>query len=163
MSGILLAQQHSMEGKASMEQKKFAEPKHSIEQKLQLVQQVRARYHENQYDLSNRERLLYGRTSYAPDGTGKAYAFGNAGQNSYRENYGGGYEDDPYPGESPFSLFRLRFLMALLLLAGMIFMDKNDIKVAGITTETIYEMISADYEDKIEDWVETFSSSEQNT
>ena len=32
----------------------------NVEQKLQLVQQVRSRYQENRYDLSNRERILYG-------------------------------------------------------------------------------------------------------
>ena len=38
----------------------------TTEQKLQLVQQVRSRYHEDQYDMSNRERLLYGRSSILP-------------------------------------------------------------------------------------------------
>ena len=38
----------------------------TMDQKLQLVQQVRARYHEDQFDLSNRERILYGRSDITP-------------------------------------------------------------------------------------------------
>ena len=60
-------------------------------------------------------------------------------------------------GNSPFAFLRLRFLVAALLLAAVIIMDKNGLDVAGITTEKIYEMISADYEEKIEEWVETMS------
>lgn len=110
----------------------------TMEQKLQLIRQVRSRYHENQYDLSDREQLLYGRPSY------KDYD---------------GYKDDSEgsapPG--PVSSFRLRFLAALLLLVLFILMDRNDRDVAGITTEKIYEMISADYEDEITEWMETMS------
>ena len=34
----------------------------SVEQKLELVQQVRSQYYRNQSDLMNREQILYGRT-----------------------------------------------------------------------------------------------------
>lgn len=123
----------------------------SMEQKLQLIRQVRSRYHEDRYDLSNRERLLYGRSGLLPED---------------RAEYPAPYEDDPYrdpygdislSGNSPFSFLRLRFLIAALLMAAVIIMDKNGMDVAGITTEKIYEMISADYEEKIEEWVETMS------
>ena len=42
----------------------------TMEQKLRLVQQVRSRYQEDQYDLSQRERILYGRTGVGLRGTG---------------------------------------------------------------------------------------------
>lgn len=37
-------------------------------------------------------------------------------------------------------------------------MDKNDMTVAGITSEKIYEVISADYEEVLETWVEGLSA-----
>lgn len=131
----------------------------TTEQKLKLVQQVRSRYDENRYDLSNRERLLYGRTSLTPDSREQYAAEPGSGSRSMRGDYGydGGYgESLPY-GERTVSFFRLRFLLAALLLAAVIVMDKNGIDVAGITSEKIYEMISADYEEKIELWVEAMS------
>ncbi len=39
----------------------------------------------------------------------------------------------------------------------MIVMDKNNISVAGITTEQIFQAISADYEEMVEDWAEAIS------
>lgn len=120
----------------------------TMEQKLQLVQQVRSRYHENQSDLSSRERILYGKTGAAP---------GRAGYPPpYEDTYGNSF-DGSIPEDSPFTFFRLRFLLAMVLLALVILMDKNDIDVAGISSEKIFEMISADYESKIEEWVEAMS------
>lgn len=115
------------------------------EQKLQLVQQVRSRYHENQYDMSNRERILYGKPNlplYDRTGSSDRYEM-----------------EQDYFGDKPFSLFRLRLIAAFLLLAAVIIMDRNNLNLAGITAEKIYEVISADYEDKIEEFVETFSLS----
>ncbi len=119
----------------------------TMEQKLRLVQQVRSRYQEDQYDLSNRERILYGRSVVHPE----------------RPGYGS-YYDDPYqegslPGEGEVSSFRLRFFLAMFLVMLVIVMDVNGIAVAGITSEKIYEVISADYEEVLETWVEAISSS----
>ena len=41
----------------------------------------------------------------------------------------------------------------------VIVMDTNGMTVAGITSEKIYEVISADYEEVLETWVETVSQS----
>lgn len=113
------------------------------DRKLQLVQQVRSRYHENQYDMSNRERIMYGRTSVfdRPD-----------------------YDDDMLPEyeDGALSSFKLRFFIALVLFGIVIFMDRSHTAIGGITSEKLFGMISADYEDKIEDWVETLSDSTQN-
>ena len=116
----------------------------STEQKLQLVQQVRSRYHENRYDLSNRERILYGRTSMEQESMEQAYP--------YREPYGERNPVDVQP-----SSFKLRVWIALFLVTAVIVMDRNGTKVAGITAEKIFQMISADYEEVIETWVETIS------
>ncbi len=94
----------------------------TVEQKLQLVQQIRSRYSENQYDIRNRERILY--------------------------------EQDYTGQDAPGFRLRLRFLLAGLFFAALVAMDKSHIKVAGITAEMVQRVISADYGEKIDVWVE---------
>lgn len=110
----------------------------NTEQKLRLVQQVRSRYHENQYDLSNRERILYGKSFV-------------------RESPGSMPQEEPEPDPRPFSSLKLRLVVALLLGAAVISMDRNNIKIAGITSEQIYQVISADFEENIEKMVAAMS------
>lgn len=104
------------------------------EKKLRLLKQIRSRYHEDQYDLSNRERILYGRSSHRAD------------------DFERSLEDDEMPDAQP-SFFRLRLLLAAGLLGLVIFMDMKDVSVAGITSEKIFQAISADFEEKIEQWM----------
>ncbi|MCM1543336.1 MAG: hypothetical protein NC121_19045 [Blautia sp.] len=112
----------------------------TTEQRLRLVQQVRSRYHENQYDLSNRERILYGK-SFARESS----------DNMTRE------DPDPDPDPRPLSTFKIRLVIALLLGAAVISMDRNHTKIAGITSEQIYQAISADFEENIEKVVTAMS------
>lgn len=112
------------------------------ERKLQLIQQVRSRYHEDQYDMSNRERILYGRTS--------VYDRADYGEDTY---------DDPE--EDSLASFKLRFFIALVLFGLIVFMDRNNTAIGGITSEKICGIISADYEEKLEEWVEAMSDSVQ--
>ncbi|MCM1190935.1 MAG: hypothetical protein NC123_00355 [Butyrivibrio sp.] len=108
----------------------------NTERKLQLIQQIRSRYKEDRYDMGNRERILYGRESVRP----------------WEEN-----GDDPAWEQPPQSSFRLRVLLAVLLFAAVVALDTNGTSVLGITAEKVYQIISADYEEKIEAWVETLS------
>lgn len=108
------------------------------ERKLQLLQQIRSRYKEDRYDMSSRERILYGRESVRP----------------WEES-----GDDPEWDQPPRSSFRLRVLLAVLLFAAVVAIDTNGASIFGITAEKVYQIISADYEDKIEEWVETLSPS----
>ncbi len=119
------------------------------ERKLQLVQQVRSRYNENRYDMSNRERIMYGRTSFAD----------KAGYDEtlyYDENM------QPDPGDGSLSSFKLRCFIALMLFGLVVFMDRSHVAIGGITTDKLFGMISADYEEKLEDWVEAMSNSTKN-
>lgn len=113
----------------------------TMEQKLQLVKQIRSRYNEDQYDMCNREQILYGRSSLRD----------NRALHSAEEEG----EAPPARGSS----FKLRLSAALLFFLMVVLMETNGLKVAGITTEKIYQMISADYEQKIDEWVETFAAS----
>lgn len=106
----------------------------TVEQKMQLVRQIRSRYSENQYDIHNRERILYG----VQDGAKASVTPGE---------FNGGEE-------AAVSRFRLRFFLALLFLTALVVMDKNHIEVAGITAEMVQGVISADYEEEIDAWAE---------
>lgn len=110
----------------------------TTEQRLRLVQQVRSRYHENQYDLSNRERILYGKSFV-------------------RETPEGFQQEIPDTDPKPVSSFKLRLMIAILLGAAVISMDRNNAKIAGITSEQIYQAISADFEENIEKMVAAMS------
>lgn len=110
----------------------------TTEQRLRLVQQVRSRYHENQYDLSNRERILYGKSFV-------------------RETPEDLQQGNPDTDLKPISSFKLRLMIAILLGAAVISMDRNNAKIAGITSEQIYQAISADFEENIEKMVTAMS------
>lgn len=106
------------------------------EKRLRLLKQIRSRYNEDQFDLSNRERILYGRSSRSA------------------EDFDRALEDGQIPEGQP-TFFRLRLLLAVGLLGLVIFMDMKDISVAGITSDKIFQAISADFEEKIEQWMVT--------
>lgn len=108
----------------------------TTERKLQLLRQIRSRYNEDSYDMRDRERVLYGRESPRLQ------------------------EDEEAPGwETPPSSLRIRFLAAVLLFAAVIAIDANKTSLFGITADKVYQVISADYEEKIEEWVKTLSQS----
>ncbi len=97
----------------------------TMERRLRLVKQIRSRYNEDQYDLSNRERILYGQSSRP------------------REDFAEAGDDAAW--NTPVSTFRIRLITAILLLAAVIAIDMNGTKIAGITSEDIFRAISADY------------------
>ncbi len=104
------------------------------EKKMELVHQVRSQYNQNQYDLSNRERILYGHSTARP-------------QEDYQDRWAGYAPADDQDQEPPVSTFRLRLLLALAIGIGFILLDGYDMKVAGISTEQVFEAIAVDYGD----------------
>lgn len=103
----------------------------NTEKRLQLLKQVRSRYNEDQRDLTERELILYGRSS--------------------RRVSEGLAQEVPSDAENV-SFFRIRLVLAILVFAAVIFMDMNGIEMAGITAENIFQALSADYEEMIETW-----------
>ncbi|MCM1189061.1 MAG: hypothetical protein NC541_07160 [bacterium] len=121
----------------------------TTEQKMRLIQQIRSRYREDRYDMYNREQILYGKSAW-PGNRRLSY-----------DPESPDPESDPYGPEYPqhVSGFRLRLILSLLLFAALIAMDRNGIAIGGITAEKVMEVISVDYEEKIDAWVETLSRS----
>lgn len=109
-----------------------------IERKLQLVSQLRSQYHKNRYDMANREQILYGRSSLSPEERLQEY---DASYDTYdfeRENV------------SHSSSFKLRLVLAVFLLGGIILLDKNGIKIAGTDMQQVFRAISVDYYSELE-------------
>ena len=101
----------------------------TMEQRLQLVNQVRSRYDQDQNDLYRREQLLYGKTSnrafdLEPDGTVS----------------GDGTESTAGVG-----FFRLRLLAALVMFVLILALDRNGRDLFGMSTEQIFQSIAKDY------------------
>lgn len=105
----------------------------STEKRLRLLKQIRSRYNEDQFDLNNRERILYGRSSRPSD--------------RYEEPLEDGLTPDGQP-----SFFRLRLAIAVGLVGLVILMDMRGVSLAGITADKIFQAISADFEERIEQW-----------
>ena len=107
----------------------------NTEKRLQLLKQIRYRYNEDQRDLTNRELILYGRS----------------GRRTKSDNL---EQQEIQPDTEHVSFFRVRLILAVVLVMAVIFMDMDGMEMAGITAEKIFQAISADYEEVIEAWAE---------
>ncbi len=111
----------------------------TTEKKLELIEQVRSQYNKNRYDMSNREKILYGRASFPEASREDSLAAGNP--------------------PSTVSFFKLRLLLALVMFVGVIACHQSGIKIAGITMEQFFQVISADYYADVTEFVESMSES----
>ena len=112
-----------------------------IEKKLELVHQIRSRYHQNKSDLMNREQILYGR---------------NASEKT--EYQMPGMADDMSESINDGS-FKIRLALAAVIVLTIILFDKSQKSFAGVSMEQVFETIAIDYEAKLDEWVETLSQS----
>lgn len=112
--------------------------KASTEKRLQLLKQIRAKYNEDQRDLTDREMILYGRSS--------------------RTSTKDLSEQEAPLDEAPVSFFRIRLILAVLLFAAVILMDMDGMEMAGITADKIFQAISANYEEVIDSWTQALSA-----
>lgn len=113
----------------------------SVEQKLELVQQIRSQYYRNQSDLMNREHILYGRTQIkSPE---QEYYNYNSSSTDTEENL---LTDNTV---------KIRYLLSAVLLLLVILFDKSGTTLAGISMEEIFTMIETDYEEVVETWADS--------
>lgn len=109
--------------------------------RLELVRQIREEYNRNMYDMSNREKILYGRTT----------------RHGYDEHLSESpqFNEEDYINTAPVSrgLFRMRFLAAAFLFLLLFTMNSKGFKIAGYSYGDIYNAISCDYVDSIDEWI----------
>lgn len=108
--------------------------------RLELVRQIREEYNRNMYDMSNREKILYGRTT--------RHGYDNLSEIPQ-------FNEEDYINTAPVSrgLFRMRFLAAVFLFLLLFTMNSKGLKIAGYSYEDIYNAISCDYVDSIDEWI----------
>lgn len=120
----------------------------TMEKRLELVQQVRSQYHQNQYDLSNRERILYGRTSRKSSAERDAASPDMA------------LSDSKTPeGAGTSGSLRLRAVLAGALVLAVILADRFGLRPAGMEMNQIFQLLSEDYQENVEEFVETLTDS----
>lgn len=104
------------------------------ERKLQLIEQVRNENQKNEYKLSRHRQAIYGKSSK------NVLAYDNDYSSTYNPE-GIGFEKN----DKLFSI-KMRFVCAVFLLTFMVLMDITGKTVGNISTKTIKESISMDYE-----------------
>ncbi len=106
----------------------------TVEKKLELVQQIRSQYNKNQFDLLNREQILYGRTMPR--------------ESSYT------YENPAEETEPIRSTFKLRLFAAGILFVLIVALDVTGKSLAGLKAQQIFTILAKDYEQEISAWVQ---------
>ena len=116
----------------------------STDQKLQLVQRIRAESIDNRMRMRSRERLLYGTEAKAEDEIplyGKYHDFGDRrGKELYALE-----EADGFGAQAPFSSFKLRLVLAAILFTVFLVADADGGTIAGISTAAVREEINKDF------------------
>lgn len=126
----------------------------STEQKLQLVQQIRSQYNKNRYDMSNREQILYGRTS----GMAAALSYGNSYQEkTFRSENSVSTDSEPIDVTTSESL-KFRCAIAAMLFIFAVVFDLFGVKPCGLEMEQIFASIAADYQENVKEYMETVTN-----
>lgn len=119
----------------------------STEQKLQLVQMIRAENQDNRMKMRSREKILYGTESKYEPADLPLYTKGEL----YAAEGAAAIEQS-----SSFSSFKLRLVLAVALFAAFLILDAGDGNVAGITTKQLQEEINKDFDTGLEEVVFDF-------
>lgn len=135
----------------------------STDQKLQLVQMIRAESQDNRMKMRSRERMLYG--------TDHKYDYKNYPEELplYTKGYynnSGVQEKELYALEAQgggvqreiFSSFRLRLVLAVLLFTAFLVIDAGSGNIAGISTDKMREEINKDFDTGLDEVVFDFEN-----
>lgn len=109
----------------------------STDQKLQLIQMLRAENHNNRMAMRSRERLLYDTNPGGGMGTGGNFF-------PERELYALEQPQQKVQG-SIFSSFRLRLVLSVFLFGAFLILDAGYGELAGISTEELRTEINRDF------------------
>ena len=88
----------------------------STEQKLQLVQQIRSQHNRNQYDMQNRERILY----------------------SYPVKYP---VKEGVTDSKEMNTLKIRILVTIILVILVMVLDVLNINLMGVDMEKVFQVI----------------------
>ena len=119
----------------------------STEGRLELIKQVKSSYSRNRFDMSNRERLLYGKqTQHKYDMEKNEYGnfltepdFYTNPENSGNTNAAG--------------MFKVRLIAGILLFFLLFAIDSGNFDFAGYAPEEIFDAISYDYISNLDEMI----------
>jgi len=119
----------------------------SVEQRLELVKQVRSKYYENQSDMMNREQILYG----------KSFPKNQDDIRNTRdmEDFYQLKTDNESKEDGIFKdgTLKLRYALAAVALLTIILFDKSEKTLGGISMNEVFTAIQKDYEEVIDAWI----------
>lgn len=125
----------------------------TIEKKLQLVKQIRSQYNQNQYDLSNREQILYGRASYKAPSVSQSDSFHDIVRRGEPAAINNGMGDTAVASES----LKLRSALAVMLFVFAVLFDLLGVAPAGVKMQQVFEVIAADYQENMTAFVDAMT------
>lgn len=133
--------------------------KFSTDQKLQLVQKIRAESQDNRMRMRSRERILYGIASKQEEEL-PLYSKG------YHDYGRGGREKELYALEeesgnmesTSFSSFKFRLVLAAALFTAFLLADAGSGTIAGISTAAVREEINKDFDTGLDEVVFDFEN-----
>lgn len=109
----------------------------SSEQRLRLIHTIREEHRNNQLSMQNRERILNGDKIVMP-----------LSDNTMEKNMN-------EPAGINTGSFKLRFMIAIILFIGFIFMDSQKISLNGINALKIQNSITENFQSNIFDFMES--------
>lgn len=108
----------------------------NVNRKLELVRMIRMQHQSNRNEYRERERFLYGKSSY-PVARGEIYGAESTAYMTGRTDALPGYEKD-----KAFTGFRVRLFLAIVLFGIFIFLDRNQITLYGTTMAELFQMMT---------------------
>lgn len=122
------------------------------ERKLQLTRFIRQENAANRMKLKNREDILYGnKKTFRDQEEMPLYYDGHLGEEEYYINR---------PQDAPHSTFGFRLVLAVLLFAAVVYMDKNQTALFGQPAcEVIARQVGAETDEKLIDFMKNISYS----
>ena len=129
--------------------------KFSADQKLQLVQRIRAESQDNRMRMRSRERILYGGSGKEEELPLYGKGYHDPGGRREKELYAL-EEQEMYGPEASFSSFKLRLVLAALLFTVFLVADADGGTIAGISTTALREEINKDFDSGLDEVVFDF-------
>ena len=130
--------------------------KFSTDQKLQLVQRIRAESQDNRMRMRSRERLLYGggrQEEELPLYSKGYHDYGKGGRELYALE-----ENAVHAEEISFSSFKLRLVIAAVLFTVFLLADSDSGSIAGFSTAAVQEEINKDFDTGLDEVVFDFEN-----
>lgn len=134
----------------------------STDQKLQLVQMIRAESQDNRMKMRSRERMLYGVENNKNDRELPLYTNGyfdtkgtfDTKETREKELYA--LEEQTHTKSGEFSSFKFRMVLAAVLFTGFLIVDAGSGNIAGMTTDKLREEINRNFDTEFSEVVFDF-------